>query len=122
MCQGRSENILLQVLNNKLTSESHTVILLASYWLIQITYSRLHNRKWKGFVLGTPNTDTVVEGKTSLYRHTQLDCLNEIGGLIMNNICYWRTAIDTQTLQRPFKVKVSQTIYHSELKLLIVLL
>ena len=85
MCQGRSENILLQVLNNnhfmffvnKLTSESHTVILLASYWLIQITYSRLHNRKWKGFhyaplaVLGTPNTDTVVEGKTSLYRHTQ---------------------------------------------------
>ena len=36
----------------------------------------------------------------TLRKDTELDCVNEIGGL-MNNRCLWRTAIDTQTPQPP---------------------
>ena len=36
----------------------------------------------------------------TLRKDTELDCVDEIGGL-MNNRCLWRTAIDTRTLQPP---------------------
>ena len=36
----------------------------------------------------------------TLRKDTELDCVNEIGGL-MDNRCLWRTAIDTRTLQPP---------------------
>ena len=54
----------------------------------------------------TKNSQSVSRGKKrltyvdTLRKDTELDCVDEIGGL-MNNRCLWRTAIDTRTLQPP---------------------